>query len=365
MTAVFVSSIQAGFEPERAAARAAIESLSMRPLMAEIRGAADASPRRALLDLVAAADLVILIVGPRYSGPTEDEYDEAVRLGKSVFVLVQSTEREPEAQAFLERITSGWSAGRLYEQFATPHELSLAIVRCLQQHADRPLQAAALAVAEERARALAASASNDRSHSEHDIAVVAVPATGGSMLTAVDLVPALGDRIAVEARAAGLATQADGLDVQVNAAGVAIALRSHRGAQEPVVEVHSDGAIVAMVSARGEGMFAGSVIDPDHLADGIRRGAAFAKSVWKQIDSRAEVDYVLTTLAVQNAAQRSFGKAPSGNSISMGGFMRLPSTVVAPDPPERVRAGLLGGDKHVEHLIAALRLVYADAGALV
>lgn len=365
MTTVFVSSIQAGFETERAAAKAAIDSLSMRPLMAETRGAADASPRRALLDLVAAADLVVLIVGPRYSSPTEDEYNEAIRLGKPVFVLVQTTEREPAAQEFLDRISAGWSAGRLYEQFTTPHELSLSIVRCLQQHAAQPSHAAALATAEERARDLASSASSDRTYAEHDIAVVAVPATGSSMLTATNLVAALGDQIAGAVRAAGLSTQSDGLDVQVRATGVTIALTSQRGSGTPLAAVHADGAIVAMVSARGDGTFAGSVIDPDRLAEGIARAARFMCAVWEQIDDRREVDYVLTTLGVQNASQRSFGKSPQGNSISMGGMMRLPDAVVAPDPPERVRIGQLGSDEWVSRLVAALRLVYADAGALV
>jgi len=62
MDSVFVSSVQVGYEDVRAAARRAIEAMHMRVLMAEGVGARATSPHRALLDLVAEADIFLLIL---------------------------------------------------------------------------------------------------------------------------------------------------------------------------------------------------------------------------------------------------------------------------------------------------------------
>src|SRR4051794_18565555 len=117
MQAVFVSSIQRGYEDVRGAVRRAIEALQMRPLMAETAGARPVSPQRALLDLVAEADIVVLILGPTYSKPTEDEFDEAKRLGKPIVVLKQDVDPEPEQRAFIERVEGGWVGGLLRKSF--------------------------------------------------------------------------------------------------------------------------------------------------------------------------------------------------------------------------------------------------------
>ncbi|PZS35561.1 MAG: hypothetical protein DLM61_01710 [Pseudonocardiales bacterium] len=83
MKTVFISSIQRDFGEVREAARKAVESLGMHPVMAEATGASPESPRRALLDEVRDADIFLLLLGPRYGAPgesgrspTEDEYTE-------------------------------------------------------------------------------------------------------------------------------------------------------------------------------------------------------------------------------------------------------------------------------------------------
>src|SRR5437868_12413365 len=100
---VFVSSVLRDYGAVRGAVRRAIEILHMRPLMAELVGARPESPQRALLDLVAEAEVVVLIVGAHYSAPTEDEFNEARRLGRPIVVLRQRVELDPDQHAFLER----------------------------------------------------------------------------------------------------------------------------------------------------------------------------------------------------------------------------------------------------------------------
>lgn len=79
----------------------------MRAIMAETTGASAERPRRALLDQVREADIFLLLLGPHYGepgesgrSPTEDEYEEEVRLGKPILVLKQNLELDPEQEAF-------------------------------------------------------------------------------------------------------------------------------------------------------------------------------------------------------------------------------------------------------------------------
>src|SRR5690242_10053465 len=103
MERVFVSSLFRGeMAAIRQAVRVAIESLDMRPVMFETEPARDEASRRALLDRVAASDVLILLLGAEYGepvargvSPTEEEFDEARDRGISVLALVQRVEREP------------------------------------------------------------------------------------------------------------------------------------------------------------------------------------------------------------------------------------------------------------------------------
>src|SRR4051812_14772081 len=124
MQTVFISSVQYGFADVRDAAAKAIETCGMHPLMAEKTGASTESAQRALLDEVRKSDVVLLLLGPRYGepgesgfSPTEDEYREAIRLGKDVLVLTQNVELGPDQTEFLKRTRGSWEAGKLTGTF--------------------------------------------------------------------------------------------------------------------------------------------------------------------------------------------------------------------------------------------------------
>lgn len=89
-----ISSVIAGMEEYRAAAREAAESLGYIVIAAEDFGASPSSPQQVCLAGVRDADVVVLLLGARYGtpqrsglSPTHEEYREA-RGRKPVLVFV-------------------------------------------------------------------------------------------------------------------------------------------------------------------------------------------------------------------------------------------------------------------------------------
>lgn len=137
---VFISSVITGFEPFRAAAAEAIESLGYRVLRAENLGASTASPQIACLSLVRAADLVVILLGERYGSQqasglsaTHEEYREAAR-EKQVLAFVQDgVSFEPAQQAFVAEVQE-WEGGSYTSSFRTPDELRSVVTRAVHEH---------------------------------------------------------------------------------------------------------------------------------------------------------------------------------------------------------------------------------------
>jgi hypothetical protein len=135
---VFVSSVIGGFEAARQAAREAVESMGMRPAMAEMTGARPQSPQHALLGEVADADIYLLLLGARYGepgssgiSPTEEEFEEAKRHNKPIVILRQDVAMEPAQQEFLRRAGGGWEEGSLWDRFTDERDVGLKVVRAL------------------------------------------------------------------------------------------------------------------------------------------------------------------------------------------------------------------------------------------
>jgi hypothetical protein len=99
-----------GYGAVRAAASRGIERADCEPVLAENFPAGTVSPRTACLDGVASCDGIASILGARYGEPTaaeisatEEEYREAVRLKKHIFVFLEGVDREPRQQELLEQ----------------------------------------------------------------------------------------------------------------------------------------------------------------------------------------------------------------------------------------------------------------------
>ncbi len=343
----------------REAVRGAVDSLGMRPLMAELVGAHAESPQRAFLDLVARCDVFLLLVGQRYSGPTEDEFNEANRRGKPIFVLRQNGELEPEQQQFLERVAGGWSDGRLWGTFDGAQDVALAAVKALMNSGGKREELAPAAQA--RAAALTAATAGGRFDSVARVAFA--PLVAGTLLDAVALDrPGLADTVADLVRRHRLVDQSVGVKSAVSRNGVTISSVGSYANDSPAVMVGADGAVMCEVDVAGDDQFGSSRVDPDRLRAGVTAAGAFALDVWAQIDEREEVQQVAVTLSIPEAQHKVFGAATHKNTLSMG--WRLPQVVAVPSPPLIVRRAEVAGDGLAVLLVAEVKRVFADSNAL-
>lgn len=361
---VFVSSVQRDYGAIRAAVRHAIEILHMRALMAELVGARPESPQRALLDLVAEADVLLLIIGARYSNPTEDEFNEANRLGRPILVLKQNVELEPEQEAFVERVAGGWVGGRHWATFDDENDVVTVAVEALSALTAGQRRAELAPAAQERAGTLA---TGERRHgfSGHrsSARVALVPLVATPLLDALALDEALGETVADLARGARLVPHSVGIAAKVSREGVSLE-RAGSGyvGEAGFITVGADGAIVCEVDVGGDGQLAGTRVDSELLARGIQNVGTFALGVWKRIDQREEVQQVAVAIAILDAQHKVFDLPPDARSYSMA--MNMPATVVVPEPPVLVRRAEVGGEQLATRLVAEVRRVFADAGAI-
>jgi hypothetical protein len=92
------------------AARAAVESLEMRPVMFETEPAGGEDSWRALLDRVARGR--VWRAGPARVSPTEEEFNEARERGIELLAVVQQVDRHELAQQeFIARVRGSWEDG--------------------------------------------------------------------------------------------------------------------------------------------------------------------------------------------------------------------------------------------------------------
>src|SRR5258708_7299102 len=139
---VFISSLIAGFEPYRAACKAAVTTLRHEPIMAEGFGPRPPSPQNACLQGLRGAGVVVLVLGERYGATqpgsklsaTQEEYRDA-RGGKPVIAFVQEgIAPEFEQAAFIAEV-QGWEGGLFRGSFKTPDDLRDGVIRALHDYA--------------------------------------------------------------------------------------------------------------------------------------------------------------------------------------------------------------------------------------
>lgn len=137
---VFISSVSEGYQHIRQAAREAIEKADGRPIGFDDFPAKDKSSRNACLDGVRHCDVYLGIFGTRYGfitpsgrSATEEEFDEAVQLGKRRLIFVEEVGgHEPKQQAFLKK-AGDYQTGRFWNKFKTVDDLRNKIEASLKE----------------------------------------------------------------------------------------------------------------------------------------------------------------------------------------------------------------------------------------
>lgn len=138
---VFISSVITAFEEYRSAARKAVELLGHTPVMAEEFGARPETPQEACLQGVQNSDAYILALGPRYGSavssgisPTEEEFEEAVRLRLPIMAFKATMPMDAPQEAFAGRVSPRWEDGSMYARFTTPEDLKDGVIQALSRY---------------------------------------------------------------------------------------------------------------------------------------------------------------------------------------------------------------------------------------
>jgi hypothetical protein len=373
MERIFISSLARGdMAAIRGAARAAVESLDMRPVMFETQPASAEGSRRALLDEVGKCDALLLLVGAEYGesgergiSPTEEEFQQARGLGIDVLVLVQDgIDREPAQQDFLARVRGTWEQGNFTANFTGPGDVALATVKTLNAWQRGRVGTDQTPAAVERALELArGDERRGMLHGGSKLRVVATPLLNGPLIGAVELADRnrLFDPLAGAARTSGLVPQSMGIESSVEADRLQL---TAQGPGETLnLIVGFDGSVVGEGEVGGDAMgLGGMMVRADRARSVITRTAEFAQRVWEAIDTRDEIRNILLAAAVPEAEHKSWVEHDPGNSMSMP--MSMPHVLIAPEQPLRARRADLGQPETVDRLHAELRLAFELAGAV-
>jgi hypothetical protein len=370
---IFLSSLARGeMATIRAAARAAVESLDMRPVMFETQPASAEGSRRALLDQVGTCDSLPLLVGAEYGepgargiSPTEEEFQQARERNIDVLALVQDgVDREPAQQDFLGRVRGTWERGNLTANFTGPDDVTLAVVKTLNawqraRAGNDPAPAAA-------GRALELARGDERRgmmHGGSKLRIVVTPVLNSPLIGAVALGnrDRLVDELAAAARASGLVPQSMGIEAEVDADRLRLTAQGPRATLNLIVGL--DGSVVGEGEVGGDHIgFGAMIVRADRARELISRTAEFAERVWKAIDARDEVRNVLLVAAVPEAEHKSWVDRDPGNSMSMP--MSMPHMLMAPEQPLRVRRADLPRAETLDRVHAELRRAFELAGGV-
>jgi hypothetical protein len=372
MESIFISSLARGeMATIRVAGRAAVESLQMRPVMFETAPASREDSRRALLDELARCDALLLLLGAEYGertehgvSATEDEFNEAVRLGIPVIALVQDIERSAEQQGFVERVRGSWAEGRFAPSFNNGTDVGFQAVAALNAWRQRAAGDDRDVAARERALALAQGTGRaGQSHTGAKARVVLVPCLGRQLIDAVMAAdPVLAEDLGMCARTSGLVTNEMALRQQLTAVGLAFESATVGGYEQLQFLVARDGAILAEGAVSGAGLLGSSVVQASSLRRVVSQSGAFAHGVWQRIDVRDDIRTLAVTVAIPDASMKVYSDEDfAGSSLSIGS-MSSPPVVLAPDPPRIVRREDVGSTTLLEHLVAEVRQAFALQG---
>lgn len=141
---IFISSVGGPLKPQRDGLAALLSVVPVTPRFEPIRfedfAAQNRSSREACLAGVALSDTVVLLLGPVYGqpipdsgiSPTQEEFEQALRLGKPILAFVQSTDEpdQPQQAEFKARVQH-YVNGYFRDAFTDTETLNRAVLKAL------------------------------------------------------------------------------------------------------------------------------------------------------------------------------------------------------------------------------------------
>ena len=376
---VFVSSVMEDYGGIRDAASRGIREAGCEPVRAEDFSAASVSPRNACLDGVRSADALVLLLGGRYGfvGPpglaaTEEEYDQARRHHKHIFVFLQrGVSREPRQQAFVDKVQD-YVDGHWRKVFDDPEDLS-ELVRAA-------VTAAELAQVPGHQRKAEARIDAALSRCPPETQGVAWLQTVWTTLRDEEVVDPLDlGEGAFQRRVQGVAHECEpplfAYEESKRLFTETSLLRVEQGdfnawseaRNLAIVEIHTDGTLVTVQNvtggkprthglAGGFDMFDMYFLDPNAVRARLNQAWSMAAGWWRGHDPYLRHEPLLYAVAVHEIGARNFAPAAEhqGNSITIPSECPENPLVVFDRPRQVSRAGLDAPSAEVERVVTLL-----------
>jgi hypothetical protein len=358
---VFVSSVVGGMEGYRDAAVRAARALGHEVRRSEDFPALDASPEQACLAGVRWADVVVLLLGPRYGrrlgsglSATHEEYREA-RERRPVLAFVRDgVEREPDQEAFVDEVRR-WQGGRVTAGFSIPDDLRDALTRALHEF-EMSKRAGEVDEAEMLARAQAL-LPDAREFGTPSLSLVVVGGPRQPVLRPSELEDPELDRDLLKEALLGenaVFSPAKGTSSSVSEGALVL------GQPDSSIRIDDLGSVRIIRPAVEErtGLDSGlSVLIDAVVRDRLQQAIRLSGWVLDRIDSTHRLTYVLPVLSLNHAAHVVWKtrEEHAGSPSSMTVPRVSDPEVVTLSPPTRSRAALLHDtDRLVEDFVSVL-----------
>jgi hypothetical protein len=346
----FVSSLITGFEPFRDAAASAARALGHNVTQAEDFTASPSSPQATCLQGVREADVMILILGPRYGArqasgrsATHEEYLEA-RGSTPVLVFIQvQVEFEADQAAFVNEVQK-WESGNFTDSFQNESDLHDAVIGALHRF-EMATEAGPLDEAEiERRAAELMPSSRTTSTTALHVAVAGGPHR--SLLRPAELDSDDLKRFLLGEALTGTAAVLDtGAGTGTSIRGDRIELAQNGGMAVGGVTVSETGSVLVIQSAMDRPDWTAGI--PSIIEEGITerliRALTFTARVLEHVDPVHRLTHVAVRAGLVGGGfmpWRTRAEATASPNAASVGFQQQDLVVVGLSPAVRPRAAL-------------------------
>lgn len=381
---IFISSVM---PPEyrliRDAAARGIARAGCEPIRAEDFPAAHVKPRNACLDAVASCDGVVLILGASngnitetgYSA-TEDEYREAVRLRKRIYVFLERVRRDERQEEFVRSIT-GYIDDNWRKTFSTPDELEKLVEDALRKDGVLGMSADA----EQKAAARLEAAFHKRPRDATGLTLlhiiwttlrdeVVVPPT---RLRSEEFQESI--QMLAHTGKTRLFTYEEAKEVQTTSSFLHItqgkSWNGRGGADTVVLDLFTEGTLSVLLNVTGltdrdpHDLMSSlmNYIDPDDVRTRLQQAWGFARALWHSLDEYERHSQLLYNAALHNIGHRRFQKAPQGRGRNSFVYPRMqdPGSVFVYDRPRLIaRSDLENSEAETDEIMAMLQIRFDE-----